>query len=261
MPPRKTTVTPTEPDLNSIEAMSEEVFETNPPQSAAFVPLFTNRPSRTVRDGHHIPASQTGNFRSYRHKDILDGIWDYGFLYSEVMSTAVYPGGGPVSGEPLAVVVVRTFWDNGDGTIYHFDGVGDASPSNCQQRTGQHFTRMAATRAFDRSVGLAMNLDSNSAEEFAGNEDQPVAAKADYRKPITQGNSFKPAAPNPANYPPENSDQDSGYECDECGFEIRGNDSGAPNSKYTAGQLAEMSMKQYGKILCWKHGKGRDQAA
>lgn len=277
MPPRKVVPTVTETETESegegsIDTAQSVVEEANT------VALFP-RPARSVRANHAIAQLNTNRGTLYRHKDILDRVWDFGFLYSEVMSTDVYAGAGPFPGEPLAVVVVRTHWQGDDGIIYFFDGVGDASPSNCHMSnqpfdpnnpkgTSQHFTRMAATRAFDRSVGLAMNLDSNSAEEFAGNDDavqssnvfRNTASSASRGRP-TQSNSFTPQQPQ-YDVPEQNSDTSiSGYECEVCGEPVLGNDH-KPGSKsnYTSAQLASISQNKYGGIYCWDHGKGRAAA-
>ena len=253
MPRGKTTVVDDAglefPDEFLEAAPSEETVPDpeTPPTPAATSSTYGAREPRTIRANHTADVSSLGNIKAYRFKDVLDMAYSNGFVGFTNSNAQVYPNCGPAGNEPLAVVEVTAVFLNTAGEETFHAGVGDASPSNCNASVGKHFVRMAETRAKGRALAHAMNLDAVTAEELAGDEDSPNGSTGQTRAPYasrpaassnnSNGGSFKKEI-SESDFPAPNSDNASGYECNECG-------------KMMPGKTAYWSNKKYNDYLCY----------
>ena len=203
--------------------------------------LRWQRPSRTDRANHEGRVSEFGQVKAYRFKEVLDMAYTHGLRSLRTMSLDVRD----VNGIPTAIAEAMAVFVNDDGSEDIFTAWGDANSTNVNNMVKNHFIRMAETRAQARVLARALNLDAVTAEELGG-EDTDAPSKSN----VTP---FQPRV-QPANtkqYPdlPQNSEKESGYECEECGEEIKG------YGKYTAAQNAFFSKRATGKILCPVHRK------
>lgn len=252
MPPRKTSapapVETSDEDGEFEEALAESVG------SAASIAVDPANPYpaqayRTKREHHSLAVDHFGQIKAYRFPDVLDFAFTMGFQRFEKPEVTIYPTGGPAGNEPIAVVVAcAVFADENGNETFHY-GIGDASPSNCNQRVGQAFPRMAETRAQGRALGRGCNLNAVLAEELneGGNTttSAPKSQAQTFRspgpaKPRSNGGGLSKAdmANDPAYWPPFNNETGDGFVCEITGEEV-------------SGKGAFWAMDKVGQIVCW----------
>jgi hypothetical protein len=200
---------------------------------------YTREP-RTLRENHHGKINAVGKTPAYFFKDVLDMAYAGGLVSLQTESVEILAG--------IAVVHVSATFQNADGTFSHFRGIGDASPSNVGSMVAPHYIRMAETRAQARVLSRALNLNAVTAEELNRDEGDSVpnasAAPSYAQRPSqpvanSNGGSFKKEI-TPDEFPPTNSQNASGFECEKCG-------------KMIPGKTAYWSVKKKGRYLCFDH--------
>jgi hypothetical protein len=194
--------------------------------------------ARFHRENRDIPKTQIPldgrQIDVYTYKDALNYAHTVGLF--KVTSNLLIELCNPLENHYVAKATVLFT----DGT--EFDAIGDANPKNVNVKVAKHMPRMAETRAVGRALGKALNLDANFKDEFGG--DDKEESSITYSVPAPKA-SAKPAIKPTGNTVPPN-DGGGGYECEDCGKEIK------DSQKYTASKLAEFSIKgNNGKILCY----------
>lgn len=63
---------------------------------------------------------------------------------------------------------------NGTETEVTYTGIGDANVGNCNKQVGQHFIRMADTRAKGRALRDFLGIDMVMSEELGGDSKEPA---------------------------------------------------------------------------------------
>jgi hypothetical protein len=233
--------TDTDMDTEMVEGATELLAEfVAPPQTP-----YSPPPHRTIR-AHHPAPSQFGGRNTYGALDLIQIAYQNGFLGfdSSTLTIVTVPQvdrKGVLTGqtEPMAIVSVTGVFRESDGTFTRHSGSADASPSNCT--VGQAYARMAETRAQGRLIRTAMGMDANATEEFNTEDSVIPRTPTPFRAPAPNGSRNTYVIPEP------NSGQASGYECEVCGKELR------DSAKYSAGQIASMSVAKTKQILCWDH--------
>lgn len=209
---------------------------------------------RWDRSAHTTLTAETlrGGVKGYKFRDVLDEAFRQGLAGFELaapVQTVMIPSAKKAGVTiPMFIAAVYAVFQNPDGTVERYLGIGDASYENAHLNVAMHGPRMAETRAKARALATAMNLDANLAEEFGG--DGPAsepAGRSDGRATEASAAPPRKRAPIDASDYPEPNDGADGYVCEECGKEI------TDSKKYTAGELAAMSMRATGRILCYQH--------
>lgn len=79
-----------------------------------------------------------------------------------------YPG--PENGNTIIIESVLIGYEeiNGENVEVTYTGIGDANVSNCNSKVGQHFIRMAETRAKGRALRDYLGIDMVMSEELGG---------------------------------------------------------------------------------------------
>lgn len=196
------------------------------------------REERTRRANHSGKVSAVMGTPAYFFKDVLEMAYAAGLRSLNTVEVQIIDG-------PLAIVTVEAEFENADGTTSVFTGIGDAGPSNVGKMVAPHWIRMAETRAQGRVLGRALNLDAVTADELLKDGDvpnalpasPPYAQRQSQPAPNSNGGSLKKEV-DPADYPDSNSDNASGFECEN-------------DKKMIPGKTAYWSVKKYGKYLCY----------
>lgn len=194
-----------------------------------------------------------GGKETYQHKELREAALQHGLYRIEYIPLLIDPE------RRVAAFISRGYFL--DGCI--FEGVGDADQVNCNAGIGDHYIRMAATRADVRMFGNALNADANAADEFGGGSgtQEGGSHKTQTRQSSGGGNLGGGATTKPQaaargsddwQPPAKNSESPSGYECEECAAPL-------VDGKYKAVTSASSSLRETGAILCWEHRQARKQ--
>lgn len=198
-----------------------------------------------------------GGKETYQHKELREAALQHGLYRIEYIPLLIDPE------RRAAAFISRGYFL--DGCI--FEGVGDADQVNCNAGIGDHYIRMAATRADVRMFGNALNADANAADEFGGGTEgdgsrrqtqtqtrQSSGGNLGGGATTTTTTKTLAAATGSGDWQPpaKNSASPSGYECEECAAPL-------VDGKYKAVTSASSSLRETGAILCWEHRQARKQ--
>lgn len=221
--------------------------------------LVMKQPERTVREGRaeELQPQNIGRMTLYTFKDVLNyaytkGLIRFGKPVVEVTQT-LDKNGNPQSTAVVQIAAIfleegpLEYPEKGQEQETHIRevecwGVGDANFENTgNANIGQHFIRMAETRAKGRALAHALNLDANFVEEMgADSSDAPAPArKASGTTASTTSGTKKQTGYTQVtenDYPPMN--VEGGWACEETG-------------EMVSGKNAYWSVRKYGKILSW----------
>lgn len=133
---------------------------------------FRNQ-ARWSREGRPAPNSEVRGNPVYSAKELRNMAHQAGLIQVDVDLSYFNP--------EYETAIARATAYFSDGT--RFQEFGDATPQNCGKGVGDHYIRMASTRAISRALTLGLNADANAAEEFGGShgDDETPASKKSYR--------------------------------------------------------------------------------
>lgn len=211
----------------------------------------TVRPARTNREGRgeHLQPENIGRMTLYTFKDVLDyaytqGLVRFGEPGVQVVQT-LDANGKPQS---TAIVSVAAIFLE-DGKEVECWGIGDANFENTGNKNiGQHFIRMAETRAKGRALAHALNLDANFAEEMGDTSDsKPTQNNSTPTRQSSTTNKYPKENPNkfPLHNHVEMGQSEPGWYCEETGEKLKD----TPQS--SAGRKAQWAVEKTGRILTY----------
>lgn len=222
------------------------------------------RPARADRTGRQIKKlGIQGGKEMYQYRDVLNEAHRLGLVgFVQIHPPMIFTdNNGNVT---AAVCSVSALFS--DGT--EWQGVGDCDNVNGGKVAGGAKPRMADTRAKARALGDALNLDANFHDEmgpegaessvsFTPRTQVSLPSPAKFSQPT--GGIPSPGDPGYDRYyrddrlPDETPNDGDRFICEEPGCENELTDT----DKWSAHKKAQWSRRDYGKIVCFTHGKGR----